>query len=197
MNVKVLFATVFLVYFLSLQTYSQQYSFSVLAFSVYDNCKIVTKWADVEGFENHLDKKNDMDSLSLFTIKAIYSGVDLPYHRFTKHKPGIWLLYAENVRKFRPIRYFCIEKRLPDSSLQHMNIFLNYDYHSCKMPCAFGKSEFLVSQIEFHKGNYMFLSHLKLKDWSENCKNLIKIDDDIPVYIKENEIKFWDTKLKN
>ena len=197
MNVKVLFTTVFLVFFFSFQTYSQQYSFSILAFSLYDNDKLVSKWADVEGFENHLDKKSDMDSLALFTIKAIYSGDDLPFHRFAKHKQGIWLLYAENDRKFRPIRYFCIEKQMHDGSLQHMNIFLNYDYHSCKMPCAFGKSEFHVSQIEFHEGNYMFLSHLELKDWSKNRKNLIKIEDEIPVYIKENEIRFWDTKLKN
>jgi len=176
---------------------SQQYSFSVFAFRIYDGGQVVQKLSDIQGFENQLVKNLDLDSVSPFSIKAIYSDENIQYHRFNKHKPGIWILYAENVRKFRPIRYFCIEKKLADGRIKEMKIFLNYDYHSCKMPCSFGHSEFNVSDILFSEGNFELLGRLSLSDWKNDSGKIVSFKTEIPDFIRENKIDFWDNKRKN
>jgi len=175
---------------------SQQYSFSVFAFKIIDKENVVTKINDVIGFDNRLVQTRDLDSLSPFSIVAIYPGEDVRYHRLARHKDEILLLYAENVKKWRPIRFFRIEKKMPNGKIETMNIILNYNYHSCEMPCAFGKSEFKVSEILFSEGNFMFLDLLQLKDWETRSNNLTSFKDEIPQFIKENKIVFWDDKMK-
>lgn len=174
---------------------SQQYSFSILAFSIYNEGKLVKSIREVKGFENHL-KPVDMDSLSCFSVKAVYYNEDIQYHRIAKHKEGIWLLYAENVRKHRPIRFFSIEKKI-GTETKVMHLFLNYDYHSCKMPCLFGKSDFLVSEIPFREGSYLLFDRLNLMDWETNNNKILKIEGDIFYYIVKNRIELWDIKMKN
>jgi hypothetical protein len=182
---------------LNIEAMSQQYSFSVFTFRIYDANQIVQKFNNVVGFENQLIGATDLDSTSDFCIKAIYADENLQYHRINKHKPGIWILYSENVRKYRPIRFLSIEKKTLDGKKLVMNIFLNYNYHSCKMPCAFGKSEFNVCDILFTEGNFEFLSLLSLDDWQHRSKKIIKFKPEIPDFIKENNIDFWDNKRKN
>jgi hypothetical protein len=175
---------------------AQQYSFSIFAFKILDGDNVVTKICNVVGFENKLVTPRDMDSLSQFQILSIYDGDDVRYHRLARHKEGIWLLYAENVKKWRPIRFFRIEKKMTDGKTKAMNIFLNYNYHSCEMPCVFGQSEFKVSEIQFREGNYMFLDILKVVDWKVGSNKLVGFKEEIPDFIKENKIVFWDDKMK-
>lgn len=182
--------------FIASVCFSQQYSFSVFAFSIFDKEKTIEKLNHVFDYQLHNSVKYHTQSSAAFIVRSLFSNEGIDYHHFAVHQPGIWLLYAENVKKHRPLRYFSIEKKMKDGKIDVMRIVLNYDYHSCEMPCTFGVTTFRVCQIPFKPGTFMLMDIMKLSDWEKKEAKFIEISGDISEFMEKNEIRFWDIKMK-
>jgi hypothetical protein len=175
--------------------YSQQYSFSTFAFKIWNGDSVVTTLHDVRGFNHYLGTKIKKDSLSEFEVNAIYLSEDVNFQHLAQHRKGVWILFSENVKRWRPLRFFCIQKTEVDGQVKVMRIFLNYNYNSCEMPCIFGQSEFKTCDIPFIEGNFMLLDCVNIDDWKKTCKNIITIHGDIFSYILKNNLILWDIKM--
>ncbi|MFN8255166.1 MAG: hypothetical protein U0W24_05720 [Bacteroidales bacterium] len=193
MKAKVFIVSILLI-FCNLDVLSQQYSFSTFAFKLYDNHNIILSFGKIDGFNHYFGTKVKIDTASQFEIFAPLLSDDLNYQHLAPHKPGIWILFAENFKKWRPLRLLGIRKIMPDGKIEEMILLLNYDYQSCEMPCTFGQSEFKTSELVFRKGTFILTGITEMKDWNKNSDKIIEVNCDILKFLTKYRIILWDNE---
>jgi len=175
-------------------SYSQKYSSTSIVFYLYGDNKLVETVHSTPGLVPLFGHNNGIDPKSKFKICTMYTDEDAQYLEARKFNlPGAWSISSLNVRRYRPIRFFKIEKKISEDEVEVMCVFLNYDYNSCnKMPCVDINSYDIVD-IKFSSGNFMLLDKPNLADWENGSEAIVKIEGAIINYLLKNQIKVWDS----
>lgn len=173
---------------------SQKYSSTSIVFYLYDGDKLVETVNSTPGLTPQFGHNKGIDTNSKFKICAMYNDEDAQYQKARKFNlPGAWSISSLNVRRYRPIRFFKIEKEISENEVEIMRIFLNYDYNSCnKMPCVDIKSYDIVDII-FRRGNFILFAKPKMDKWINGSSDIVKCEEDIINYLLKNQIKIWDS----
>ena len=151
---------------LSVQLSAQKWSSNCFSFQLFDGDQQIDRFEALHGFEwgDRVDGSGNFE-LSILPQKGENFHRSLVWNNDLQ----VWQLYSMNIKEFRPVEYIKFSKMMPDSSMQTMTVFINFNYKSCiEGNCVKGIDVQKVVPIVFREGTYVMNAFPTRQNWENN-----------------------------